>query len=396
MPSVASLFTSRYQSQHGITEWNSALSKAELTLAEALESRGYLTGGFSGNWGIRPELGYGQGFEHFQAKKSVDQGFRQEAERATQTGMRLLNWLNQLEPGPPAPLFLYLHVMDPHIPYNPPLIALKQTFAGNALPNLKAMNDKLYNKILYNKKGTPLSKEDMETIERLYDAEVISADLALSALFAQLEDRGLLDNSLIIFMADHGEEFWDHGSIGHAHSLYDEVIRVPLFIHMPGQTTRVDVQDAVALVDIAPTVLDFIGSVPVKAFEGRSLEPILLRDASALKDRGIGTKPEDDRPPTTIISELIQPDSMRHGTHERAILIDSHKFILDVDGEKAFFDQSTDAEEKEPTSLSNEDRLVLEQALDDFLAHVGERATSETKPMDQETLEQLRALGYVK
>jgi uncharacterized sulfatase len=217
-------------------------------------------------------------------------------------------------------------------------------------------------------------------VRKLYDAEVMSTDHAMSVLFSELERRGFLENALIVFTADHGEELWDHGWRGHSHSLYDELIRVPLLIRLPGQKARVDVPEGVSLVDIAPTLIDWISGDVVDSFEGRSLKRLMSGG--------------DHRP--VVVSELIRHQAFRrHTRHERAVIMASRKLIVDVDGQKVFFDQESDPGEKQASGLSDSERQELERALDAFVAEMGEHRPGEIKPMDEEALKELRSLGYV-
>jgi len=384
-PSIASLFTSRYPSQHGISRFGSVLASDEVTLAEALSERGYATGGFSANWLIRKELGYGQGFGRFEAKRGVGPAFRNRSERAAKTGARALAWIDGLAPDS-GPVFAYVHVMNPHTPYHPGDEALAWAFEDEPRPDLADYAAH------FRERAGSRDPEAQKTLRRLYDAEVRSVDADLAWMFAELDDRGLLENAIVVVVADHGEELWDHGSIGHHHTLFDELIHIPLLIKLPGQTQRRDVYEAVSLIDVAPTVLELVGgSAPgegdgkhVRPSEGRSLAPVLRGEPDA-------------HGPTPVVAELIQPEIFRRGSHERAVIIGPHKLIAGVQGERAFFDREADPAEANDGSIPEAAKEELVRALDDFVRRMPKTPTAAREvPIDRETREELEALGYVR
>ncbi|MCA9542659.1 MAG: sulfatase, partial [Myxococcales bacterium] len=147
-----------------------------------------------------------------------------------------------------APFFAWVHLFDPHQPY--------------VLPPGTATTD-----------DSDLAR---------YRAEVIYTDLQIARLFRALETTGLLDRTIVVVTADHGDEFGDHGGQYHSTSLYDELIRVPLIVRVPGLPPRV-VDEAVSLLDIAPTALDLLGVPAPATFEGRSLKPLLRGEPFAAK-----------------------------------------------------------------------------------------------------------------
>src|SRR5206468_277619 len=134
------------------------------------------------------------------------------------------------------------------------------------------------------------------------DAEVASLDESLKALFAALERRGFLSHAVVVLTSDHGEEFADHGSFGHGGTLYNELIRVPLIVVLPGQTTGRRIGDVVSLVDVAPTILDLTGTPRPADFEGRSLRRLLEGDRLGWGRLAFWRPTE---PPAVAFSELL-------------------------------------------------------------------------------------------
>ena len=199
-PSVAALFTSRHQSQHGVTAFTSMLRPEEVTLAEILSERGYATGGFSANWLIRKKAGYGQGFDYFVAQKGVGPAFRSRSERARRTSRRALGWIDGLPTDPSRPLFVYLHLMDPHTPYNPSAETTTWAFGEQPQISLGQIND-----AVHERKSRPMGADMKKAVRKAYRAEVRDVDNEMGAFIAGLEERGLLENSLVVVLADHGE-----------------------------------------------------------------------------------------------------------------------------------------------------------------------------------------------
>jgi arylsulfatase A-like enzyme len=391
-PSVSSLFTSRYPSQHRVTTFQSVIAEDEATLAEALRDAGYATAGFSANTLIRGKRGFAQGFEHFAIKRGVGAAILRNYERTDQTGSRALGWIDRLPAEPYTPFFVYLQVMDPHVPYAPSREALHWAFAGSEQPDLSRLNA-----AVQERKETPLDTTQKLVIERLYDAEVRSMDRAMERVLGGFAERGILDDAIVVIVSDHGEEFWDHGSLGHTNGLFDELIRVPLLIRLPRQSRRVDIREPVSLLDIAPTILDLVGSTPPVPFEGQSLRPLLSESAAgagtgAFVRRLLG---RSSWSPTPVVSELIQPEPLRRRRHERAVVIGSYKLIADVDGRHRYFDLDADPSEKKADSIPDAVKSELTRALAAFAERVPLDHTTREIPMDAESHAELKALGYI-
>jgi len=384
-PSVASLFTSRYPSQHGVITFESVLADDEITLAEVLREAGYTTGFFSPNGLIREDWGYGQGFSEF--SEFAIPGIPDQPDhlripyRADYTNRHILSWLDSLaaKGGRRPPVFLYVQYMEPHSPYAPPEAALRKMLGGRKPPDLAEVN-------LFAFMGNVAPMEDrvLRDLQDVYDAEVLSLDTELRRLFKALESRGLLQNAIVVVTSDHGEEFKEHGLIGHEKTLYGEVIRVPLLISLPGSSGRTDVTEVVSLIDLAPSLLDLIGHPAPASFEGRSLLPHLT-----------GAAPPGGH---VAYSELLVPESSaakRLSPHARSVILGNHKLIAGEHGEMEFYDLKADPGELDPNALDEAERTVLRQTLAEIQQRVARGdAKREIKPIDDATREQIRALGY--
>jgi arylsulfatase A-like enzyme len=234
-----------------------------------------------------------------------------------------------------------------------------------------------------------------------YDAEVTSLDLQLTSLFSRLREQGLLANAVVVITADHGEEFREHGHVGHGWSLYNELTHVPLLLLTPNSHSRADIRDVVSLVDIAPTLLDYAGIAAPPTFEGRSLRGLVRRHHGfwrlVMHLQELFTSPR--RSEQASYSELFpsytdkpeEPDQ-----HRRAVIVGDRKLIVHADGKEESFDLATNPQESPAAPLAESEASALRAALDRFstqLAH--KRVPEQTRPLDAETRERMHALGYI-
>jgi arylsulfatase len=297
-PATASVLTGLYPSSHGLlTCRRDALRPEALSLARILSEAGYVTAGFAANPDLTRERGFGRGFDLWVGGIPLDAiephrhsplAFTLEAlglwsrpkifPRAGEVVRRGLDWLSGMEEDP---FFLYLHFMDPHDPYSPtsPFDALYGWKPGEdmkmsfeTLPEIMAGQE-------------PVGPGELSSLLSLYDGAITSMDDQVGRLLAALEERGLLENTLVVFVADHGEEFIDHGGLGHEHTLYQELIHVPMILAGPGVRAGTIITEPVSLVDLAPTLLEGLGLAFPAPVEGLSLwgavgraEPAPVRD----------------------------------------------------------------------------------------------------------------------
>jgi arylsulfatase A-like enzyme len=388
-PSVASMFTSRYQSQHRIIAFGDQLSRDETSLAEVLGENGYATGGFTANLFLQDGWGFGQGFQEFKCLGSIVANQSPKGSGAS-VNAKALEWLDGLGDGRP-PVFLYLHYMEAHIPYEPPEDLLLGALGGRPRPNVTAINDALLHRYQY------LTTEELEQAKLLYRVVVADLDRQLQRLFGELEKRGILRDSVLVFTADHGEEMSEHGWWGHGMSLYNDVIRVPLLIGAPNQTTREDVAENVALVDVAPTILEMAGVAAAPTFEGRSLTHVRRgRPGSGQGWFATVLSSFGDDPVPVASENLPFAGSARLSSHKRTILLGMRKLIRDVEGHSDYYDLHRDPGEQSPVRSFDAIPSSLQYALEKFVNFVGFHAASDQTPdVDEKTRERMRALGYV-
>jgi arylsulfatase len=394
-PSVASLLTSRYQSQHGVVAFGSVLAADELTLPEVLQQAGYATGAFSANGVLAGKLGYQQGFDVYHAHlvhRSDEPSYLWRTDRADVINQEALGWLDATRRAQPGkPIFLYLQYMETHIPYDPPADVLARVRKEKPPPDLRRLNEAAYIGGIWG-----VAPDVLRDIVDVYDAEVRAIDDGLAALFAQLAARGVLEHAVVVVTADHGEEFEEHGHLGHAKTLYDEVIQVPLLVLLPGQQRPLAIDRVVSLIDVAPTLVALAGAPPPAPFEGASLVPNLRRPGlSRVLEWLLPHRGADG--PGVAYSELLGSESSgpRATPHERALVVGADKVILGTGGEQEFYRLDRDPGEHDRDGIPDGERTRLLAQMAEVRARAERRRTpGEIRPLDEETKERLRALGY--
>ncbi len=264
--SVASILTGLYPDNHHTNTGDEKLAKEFVTLAEVLSEKGYETAALVTNGNLAPEFDLGQGFQTYVHLK--ERGVEVHR-RAAELHEEAISWLD--ERSKERPFFLYLHATDPHAPYTPPF-EYQEEFA----PNLRYPEARSLEVIAGLFKGERQADDDLRNdLISLYDAEIAYWDHEFGNLLDHLENAGLADNTIVVLVSDHGEEFAEHGRWQHSTSVHSELIQVPFVIRLPlewGAGTQVT--SPVQHVDIFPTLLDLLGisgeEVKVQ-LDGRSL-----------------------------------------------------------------------------------------------------------------------------
>lgn len=314
-PSFASQFTSMYPTDLNLSVDNKHISNMYtrfvddkyVTMAEAVQAAGYRTQAIATNPWLRPEFGFAQGFDGF---KQVDDAkmfhFSKLGElsllsvarqvpalydlirqgytaitgnageplvwdiRADRVTAEATGWLRQNQD---APFFLWVHYVDPHYPFDPPA-DFRPTVDNVTAERLNYLSS--YNEEDVYTNRARLRPEDKEATIQLYDGEIAYNDVYFGQLLDEIDALGLRDNTVIVLSADHGDEFWEHDGYQHGHTLYDELIRVPLIIRGPGAFAEPRrVTDDVQAVDLLPTFVELAGGTIPEQVRGRSLLPLL-------------------------------------------------------------------------------------------------------------------------
>jgi choline-sulfatase len=269
LPSIASLLTSLHPLEHGAgghVPKFTGLDPSVTTLPDVLRARGLQSHAIVNVTFLDPEtFGVTRGFD------AVDQvSFENNVDlrAATATTDAALAWLDGEREGQ-RPFLLLVHYFDPHAVYAPP--RHYREVWGAEPDKQSAWTFGTREEMVALRAGQlDLSREILARAERLYEGEVAYLDAEVGRLVAGLEERGLMRDTAVVFTADHGEEFLEHGSFEHGHSLFEELIHVPLIVRAPGLEPAV-VQDRVRLVDVAPTICELLDLPSPESFVGQSL-----------------------------------------------------------------------------------------------------------------------------
>ncbi|MDP6370182.1 MAG: sulfatase [Planctomycetota bacterium] len=276
---IPSILTSRLPDRHGVvTSWDE-LAEEEVTMAEVFKAEGFSTFGAVAVVNGGPLFGDDQGFDEFielyvsheEGETSVpgDRKRSLHMARATEFAPVIGERLDRRADG--ERLLLYMHMLEPHGPYDPPL-PFKRQLTDERYPGPYEEGDRqhLRSRALRGQMGPVV----ITGIEHLYDTNVLYADHVLGEFFADLKRRGLYDEALIVVTADHGEAFWEHGERGHGDILYEEVAQVPLIVKFPaGDGPRdLSLPGLVSNMDLLPSICSWMGfPVPERELDGLSL-----------------------------------------------------------------------------------------------------------------------------
>lgn len=374
LPALASVMTGVSPQVHLATGLGDRVPDRVTTLAEALRRRGLRTAAIVSSPLLGREVHLDQGFQEYTV-------FPSRAGESPAPPPRLADLVSQwLRDQGKRDFFLWVHFYDPHAPWEPPPAYLKGLEPPPGMgPRLTAAEHLAIR--LGERVPSPVERDWMR---RLYQAEVRSVDGAVGSLMADLKRSGLYDGTLIVLLSDHGEEFWDHGGIGHGHTLYGELLRVPFLMKLPGSTPRtLDVPISTA--SVAATILDLTGTpLPRDYPAARSLAPLL---------RG-----------QPLPTEPLLATGLQRIEERQAVLFGDFKLIRwQTSGRQELYDVARDPGEKTDLSVSQPGRTAEGARLLDRIEAESDRARKrlritrrERVPIDPETRERLKALGYGK
>ncbi len=261
-PSVASVITSLLPAEHGASRRLDRLSPHHETLAERLQEKGWATGAVVTNALLYARrAGFDQGFDYF-AGLHGRRGHPSRQVRASVAVDAALSWVDARRG---LPTFVWIHTMDPHFPYRPPA-PFDRMFSPDDIPDLP------------DGEGGAEADERRKrrhTISR-YDGEIAFGDREFGRFLRGLEARGLYDRALIVFLSDHGDEFLDHGGLGHGQTVFDELVRIPLLVKFPGGPHGGQrIAQQVLGIDVMPTILQAAGVQLDGSLAGRPLQDVL-------------------------------------------------------------------------------------------------------------------------
>ena len=337
LPSHSTIMTGLLPAEHGVRDNLGYTLEGESLplLARDLSERGYATGGFVSSYVLRSATGMSQGFDVYDdaVETPGDRELGAYQRSGDRTLARALGWLDGVGD---RPFFLFLHLYEPHSPYEP-----SEPYASRY--------------------ASP------------YDAEVAEADAIVGHLMAELERRGLYDQALLVLLSDHGEGLGDHGEQEHEVLIYREVLQVPLLIKLPQRQRAGEfATEPVGLIDVAPTLHQLLGLEPAAGHDGRPL--FALPQA-----------PEQ----RALYAESLYP-RLHLGWHELHSVIRGPWHLL-VGARAELFDLDNDP--AETRDVSQDQRSIareLRALLDDI-----DRTFEQPGQADQETRDALASLGYL-
>lgn len=309
-PSTATILTGLYPETHQAKTDEAKLPASAKMISEQLKENGFKTGSFIANGYVSDAFGFKKGWDFYtnyiREEKNTD------AENLVKDS---LAWIDQQKG---QRFFAYIHTIDPHVPYGAPGEWKEKFFKGGKYDGPikpQATGEQLADI----KTGKlEINERDKRYLEALYDGEVAYNDSEFGNLIKGLKERGLYDNTLIVVLVDHGEEFWDHGSVGHGHSVYEELVHSPLILRYPGKIAAGRrLPQVVSVADVVPTVLDVLGVKPMEGIEGYSFA-----------DTFDGTG--DPHPRAGVSDFLFRKKSIRVGRYHW-ITVGRHGELYDVE-----------------------------------------------------------------
>ena len=376
LPAHATVLTGRYPFSHGAIEANRRISPQIPTLATQLGGRGFKTGGFVSYEFMRRRYGFHLGFDHYD-DFTTDLNTEAE-ERKARTGpilnQQIIPWV---EAHRDQPFFLFVHYFDVHWDYDPPPPYDTMFDADYQGPDLRPF---LHNPAI--RPGMP--KRHLDHLIALYDGEIRFTDDVVREVIDSLDRLGIGQDTLLIITADHGDEFFEHGDVGHTRTLYEEVLRIPLIVRWPkGIPGGHTVDLPVSLVDLAPTVYELLGLDPPPGLEGQSLAPLLLGGQRAA---------------TPIYAHLTTRKRPNNWAMVRA---GSQKYIQHLRMPRAdLYDLNLDSLEQNSRLPSGESRPLVDSLftwLQQEWTDYRELSRNDNLDIvvDDSNTEKLRALGYI-
>jgi arylsulfatase A-like enzyme len=391
VPSVASIMTGLSPNVHQAMSARSRLPDELTTLAEYMQDAGYYTTAMGFNPFLRKRYNMHQGFYEYVFPKPPSRSrslggvvvntffpaILPSTASTTEITQMAIDWI---ERNKDVDFFLWTHYYDPHLPYAPPPEFEPD---GEVPPRIGRSFSRIQD-VRAGHFAPTLPERDW--IRELYKSEVEYVDDSLGDLIQTLKRLDIYDEALIILTSDHGEEFWEHGSFEHGHSLHDELLWVPLILKLPRSSSAREVATAVSIESILPSVLDICQIDHVdQHLTGKSLMPLIDTGASYDEDQSIHS--------TGVLY---------YGQKESAIF-GEYKYVLDViTGEEILYRIGADGQYQSP--LESPSTEQLDRARSILAAHHSESSKlrdhygveAEEAPIEESVLRQLRALGYVR
>ncbi len=387
LPSHITMLTGQEVGVHNVRYSKNALADEALTVTEVLKENGYATFGIGSAPYLKKMYGYDQGFDVYDDE--LAQVSYKESHESVTARKVVDKALGHIKQHRRENWFVFMHVWDVHYDYIPPAPYNKKFVDPNYKGNFRM---KKWEK---NKKfRVGMDPDDFKYVISQYDGEIAWTDSQLGRLFQTLKEWGLYENTAIIVTSDHGEEFLDHGQKGHGHTLFDELIRVPLILKAPAIPAGMVVDCPVGLVDLFPTIAQWSKAphVPYKG-PGRSLLDMIFRPNECNADRPLFAE--------TKMSNLDKLHAYKRG-YEMMLEVGGYKYHHRVTEplRELMFNIAEDPREENdlrgsrPNELTALQKKMREYSRDNARQRRKKRMAKRTK-LDRKTHDQLKELGYI-
>jgi len=369
-PALCSMLTARYPHEHGSTRNGLRMRSGLPSLPKALQAHGYRTAAFVGNWTLRDKLsGLAEHFETYEEVLTRRRWFGLVRGEATAEDLTesTIDWISDhVRSRRTRPFFAWVHYVEPHAPYRLHRDQMERIGLSPA--------------------------KDAPPIDR-YDTEIAFVDQSIGELLHVLHDLGIEKNTIVVFASDHGESLGEHKYWGHGRYLYEPTLRIPMSITWPGRITPREIDAPSLITDLAPTVLALLetGTLPYsRGFDwsgvmaGRE-QPPATRDTYYQAHRG------------AVLSRHDSDLARRSGLLEVGILRGDRKETFRIPkNRRQLFDLAADPGEISPIGEAGDDPTEgLQEWMRTVYTSLSEFDTEIPEPLDEESAEQLKSLGYV-
>lgn len=375
LPALASVMSGVSPRVHLATGLGDRVPDRVTTMAEVLRRAGFRTAALVSSPLLGKEVNLDQGFQEYNV---FPKGPEDKPANPDQLASLASRWIGAHARDR---FFLWIHIFDPHIPWDPPASYLQ----GMKPPPGMAPRLTAEQHLAIRLRERDPSPAERAWLRQLYRAEVRWVDAAVGSLVEALKRSDLYEDTLVVLLSDHGEELWDHGGVGHGHTLYEELLRVPLLVKLPGRVRRGGVDVSVSTSSLAATILDLCGKpFPAGYPAAPSLRPYLLPGGSA----------PDSAP-------LLATGLQRIEDRE-AVLFGDFKLVRGMNGgREELYDLARDPGETVNLASTREEKTAEgRRLLDRFEAKAAQSrkrlgiTRREQVPLDPELEKRLRALGY--
>ncbi len=381
LSSVMSLFTGLGQERHGIILQTQKVGReGPPMLAEMFKAAGYRAMAYQENPAASRRIGVGRGFDDYRMRR-FDLG------RASQTIESAHSDINEALKEGGKPLFLYVHLLTPHMPYTPP-----EPFASLYRDVEESrVTGSIRDVATIQARGLPEDGPEVQRLIETYDAHVTYADERIRLLLEPfMESHG--DRLCVLFTSDHGEGFMQHGGTGHNTLCNEEMVSVPWILSAPGALPAgVEIPGVVSVLDVVPTVAQLFGlKLPARRLDGTSL----VGTFAGVSDGALASAPA---PRELYLSSRYKVEDGETWCPQRALVEGPWKFIAQRrEGRRFLFNTDEDPLEKHDLLSVETDRAKRMGArLDELVSLLGEESVSRAvSPLDGGAIRDLEALGY--